>query len=196
MATPNPDSTTLERILAGIPEGRNTAIAYARQLALKDDRYKEFVRALDGDRKQDLGLLCNQHEIAPQDFLADINREAFPVIEEAMKFARGIAQGIVAERLPKVVHRGMIEGAKADGVTDRHFTLQKEGFHVTPKGTNINVNQQQINQQAAGLPVFEDQTNELAQILKDDEPLQLEAGEDFIDADTEVENDLREEQLA
>ena len=169
------------------------AIAYARQLALTDERYKELMRAFDEDKQCDLGDLCTKHEIAPQDFLADVNRTAYPVIEEAMKFARHIAQGIVAERLPKVVHRGMIEGAKADGVTDRHFTLQKEGFHATPKGMNINVSQQQINQQAAGLPIFEDQTKELADILKDNEPLQLESADDFIEA--ELVEDLREEQL-
>lgn len=185
--------STLELVLSGIPEGRVTAISYARQLAFTDDRYKELVRALDVDKKQDLGHLCRAHEIAPQDFLADINRAAYPVIDEALRFAHGISRGIVAAGLPKVVHRSMIEGKKADGVADRHFTLQNEGFHVAPKGTVISMTQ--VNQIAAGLDDFSDEVKDMASILGEDVPLELEAGEvDYVEAEL-VENSV-EEQLA
>lgn len=191
------DCSSLELILGGIPEGRRRAIIYVRQLAFEDERYEKFIADFDANKRQDLGHLCRKHAIAPQDFLADINRAAYPAIDEAMHFARGIAQGIVAERLPKVVHRGMIEGAKADGVADRHFTLQKEGFHVAPKGTTINLTQNQLNQQAAGLTPFEDDVREMAEILKDEEgPLELTEGDgEYIDVETELANDLEEEKV-
>lgn len=192
---PPEDASTLERILSAIPEGRANALAYARQLAFKDDRYKELIRDFDTDRKQDLGHLCRKHEIAPQDFLADLNREAYPVIDEAMKFAHGISRSIVAAGLPQVVHRGMKEGAKRDGVTDRHFVMQNEGFHVAPKGTVISLTQNQLNQQAAGLEDFSDEVKDMASILGESEPLQLEEGEtDYVEAEL-VDNNV-EEQLA
>lgn len=182
------EASTLERIISGIPDGRNTVLSYARQLAFKDDRYRDFIRDFDKDKRQDIGHLCREHNIAPQDFLADVNREAYPIIEEASKVAHGIARDIVTKRLPKVVDRGMIEAAKADGISDRHFTLQKEGFHVAPKGTVISLTQNQLNQQAAGLDDFSDEVKDMASILGESEPLQLEEGErDYINAEIEVE---------
>lgn len=185
----------LEELLSSIPGGRATAISYIRELALTSDSYKNLIREYDKNKRVDLGKLCEQFSIAPADLLADVNRAAYPVIEEASLLARGIAQGIVSKRLPKVVERGLLEGAKPDGIADRHFTLQKEGFHVAPKGTVISMNQ--INQQAAGLPSFEDETKSLADILTVDgavvEDNLLETGEtDYIE---EFEEDL-EEQLA
>lgn len=164
-------------------------MSYARTISFTNDKYKEFIKEYDEDKSIDLGTLCEKHSIAPADFLADINREMYPIADEAMKFAKTLATGIIAQRLPKVVERGMIEGAKADGVVDRHFTLQKEGFHIAPKGTQINIQQQNVA--AAGLQSFEDQTRELNDIFSSEveEDHLLEAGQepDYIEAE------LREE---
>lgn len=186
------DCSSLELILKGVPEGRRRVIIYVRQLAFEDDRYKALIRDFDEDKKQDLGDLCRKHNIAPQDLMADVNRAAYPILEEAMAFARGIAQGIVAERLPKVVNRGMIEASKSDGIADRHFTLQKEGFHVAPKGTTINLTQNQLNQQAAGLPNFSDDVKDMAALLGEDEPLALEAGDETDYIDSEISEKVEE----
>lgn len=142
------------------------------------------------DKHADLGHLCDKAGIAQRDFLAEINRELFPVVDEAKKFAHTLSHAVVAQRLPKVVERGMIEAAKADGVTDRHFILQKEGYHVAPKGTAINI--QQVNQQASGLPVFEEEVGAMAGIFTQDTPDdRLLEGGDFDDAVVaEVEEDL------
>ncbi len=185
------EASMLERILADIPDGRITAIGYMRQLSFKDDRYRDLIREFDKDKKQDIGHLCRQFEIPPQDALADINREAYPILDEASKMAHGIARGIINKRLPKIVERGAIEAAKSDGVADRHFTLQKEGFHVAPKGTVISMTQ--VNAQAAGLNDFSDDVKEMASILGSSEPLELESGEetDFIEA--ELAEDLEEQ---
>ncbi len=189
MKPPKPECSNLERILSSIPDGKLIALSYARTLSFKDDRYHELIATYDGNRSIDLGTLCEQCKIPPQDFLADINRAMYPLIDEAMNFAKGLATDIIAQRLPKVVQRGMIEGAKADGIADRHFTLQKEGFHTAPKGMMINVNQQ--NNTAAGIQSFEDQTKELNDILNADEDHLLESGDAFVEA--ELTEDLREE---
>jgi hypothetical protein len=156
-------ATNLERILAAIPEGRSIVLSYLRQMALTDETYKKLIQAYDADKKLDLGALCNELKIPHATLLADVMKEAYPIIEEALNLSKMISTGIVAARLPKVVERSLIEGAKREGITDRHFTLQNEGFHTAPKGMSINVNQNQIN---AGLPNFEDETKSLADILR------------------------------
>jgi len=148
---------------------------------------------LRGSPGEDLGHLCEQAGIAQRDFLAEINRELFPVVDEAKKFAHTLSTGVVAQRLPKVVERGMIEAAKSDGIADRHFIMQKEGFHVAPKGTAINI--QQVNQQASGLPVFEDEVKDMAEIFKaegpaDDHLIEGAVEGDYLDVSEEVESDL------
>lgn len=157
-------ASNLERILAAIPEGRSIVLSYLRQMSLTNDTYKKLIQSYD-DKKQDLGALCNELQIPHATLLADVMKEAYPIVEEAMNLSKMISTGIVAARLPKVVERGLIEGAKREGITDRHFTLQNEGFHTAPKGMSINVNQNTIN---AGLPNFEDETRSLADILKQD----------------------------
>lgn len=173
--------SNLEYMLANIPDGRKIAISYVRQIALDDDDFKAIARDLDADKKADLGDLCTKHKIAPVDFLARIVKESFPIADEALKLSHIISTKVVAQRLPKVVERGMIEAAKSDGVTDRHFVLQKEGFHVAPKGTVINMNQ--INQQAAGLPVFEDEARSLSDMLAGDDHQLTEGEQDYIEAE-------------
>ena len=173
--------SNLEYLIANIPDGRRLIVSYIRQLGLSDEKYKQIARDLDADKKADIGTLCDKHEIAHKDFLADVVREAFPIADEALKLSHIISTKVVAQRLPKVVQRGMIEASKADGVTDRHFILQKEGFHVAPKGTVINMNQ--VNQQAAGLPIFEDEARSLSDMLAGEDHL-IEAGEqDYVDAE-------------
>lgn len=192
-----PDCSNLERILAEIPDGRKLAVSYMRQLALTTPRYEPLVADFDSNPQLDLGLLCDRHKLPPADFLADINRVMYEITDEAMKFAKGVAQTIIAKRLPKVVERGLIEGAKADGIADRHFTLQKEGFHTAPKGTQINLNQQNL-QLGGGASSFEDHTRELNEILGDAVPedhlLDAANEKDFIEA--EVAADMKEEQVA
>ncbi len=183
------DATNLERILAELPDGRAIALSYVRQISLLDETATEYValiRDYDAGISKDLGTLCNLHKIPHAKFLARIVEEAFPIADEALNLSKVLSTKIVAARLPKVVERGMIEGAKADGVTDRHFTLQKEGFHVAPKGMSINLNQ--INAQAAGLPSFEDHTRSIADVLADDAHLLEEGETDFIEAELESED--------
>jgi len=188
------DASNLERILSAIPDGKATALSYARQIALRDDRYKNLMRDYDSDRKQDIGDLCMRYEISPAGFLGAVNEEAYPVVEEATKTAHMLSREIINARLPNVVKRGMIEGAKADGIADRHFTLQKEGFHVAPKGTIISMTQ--MNQQAAGLQSFEDSTKELNDILtvdgaiEEDDHLLTEGETEYIDVESEINADL------
>lgn len=189
------DASNLERILSSIQDGRQIALSFVRQLAVTDEKYKEFIREYDADKRVDLGTLCEKCNIPPADFLADINREMYPVLDEAMQFAQGLATHEISKRLPTVAKRAGIEGSKVDGVFDRHQLLMKSGHHVAPKGTVISMNQ--INQQAAGLPSFEDETKSLADILTVNgavvEDNLLETGEtDYIE---EFEEDL-EEQLA
>jgi hypothetical protein len=147
---------------------------------------------LRDEPRADLGDLCDRAGIEHRDFLAEVTRELFPVMEEAKKFAHALSAGVVAKRLPKVVERGMIEAAKADGIADRHFIMQKEGFHIVPKGTNIQL--QQVNQQAAGLPIFEDEVKDMAAALADEEvasDLLLGPGErDYIDTSVEEDETL------
>lgn len=182
--------TYLEALLSSIPEGRVTVISYLRELAIESEPYKNLIREYDKDPKADLGELCEQFHIQPADLLADVNRAAYPVLEEANKLARGIAQGVVNQRLAKVVERGMLEASKKDGVADRHFTLQREGFHIAPKGVSISMNQ--VNATAAGIPSFEDETKELSDILTVDgeviNDLQLSEGEsDYVECEEEEE---------
>lgn len=175
-------------MLDAIPDGRTIALSFARQIALNDEKFQELMRAFDTNPTQDLGNLCEQHQISPADFMAAVTRAAFPFIEESMKFAHAVSTSIVAKRLSKVVERGMIEGAKADGVVDRHFTLQKHGFHVAPKGTNINI--QNVNAQAAGIPTLEEETRSLNDILAvEDDHLLTEGAleQDFLEVETEEE---------
>ena len=179
------EASNLEYLIANIPDGRRLIVSYIRQLGLSDDKYKQIARDLDADRKADIGSLCDKYEIAHKDFLADVVREAFPIADEALKLSHIISTKVVAQRLPKVVERGMLEAAKADGVTDRHFILQKEGFHVAPKGTVINMNQ--VNQQAAGLPIFEDEARSLSDMLAGEDHLLEEGETDYVDAE-EVED--------
>lgn len=180
-----PDTATnLERAISELPDGRAIVLSYCRQIALTEDLYKTLIRDYDSDKTQDIGDLCNKHGIPHADFLARIVKEAYPIVDEMLNMSRVISTKIIAAKLPHVVNAGMDEGAKSDGVTDRHFTLQKEGFHVAPKGMSINVNQ--VNQQAAGLPNFEDETRGLADILSQpDERLLTEGDADYIDAEFE-----------
>lgn len=194
LATVRADATNLERLLAQIPQGRAIVVSYCRQIALEDDRYQALIREYDTNKKADLGALCTTHNIEHADFLATVMKTAYPLIDEAMKLSQMISTGIVAARLPRVVERGMIEGAKRDGIADRHFTLQKEGFHVAPKGVSINMNQ--VNASAAGLPNFEDETRQLSDILAvDGELLEdhlLEAGEtEYVEDEIEVEEGVK-----
>lgn len=180
--------STLERMLAAIPDGRTIALSFARQIALNDEKFQELIREYDEHPKSDLGDLCEKHTIAPADFMAAVTRAAYPFMEESMKFAHAVSTSIVAQRLSKVVERGMIEGAKADGVHDRHFILQREGFHIAPKGTNINI--QNVNAQAAGISTFEDETHSLSDILAVEEDHLLTEGsleQDFLEVETEEE---------
>lgn len=186
-------STNLERILAQIPTGRAIVISYARQIAIEDERYRHLIRDYDDHKRSDLGDLCTTHGIDHAEFLATIMKTAYPLIDEAMKLSHLISTGIVAARLPKVVERGMIEAGKADGVADRHFTLQKEGFHVAPKGMNISLNQ--INANAAGLPSFEDETRALSDILSVDgalieDGLLTEGETEYVEVEEELEEQL------
>jgi hypothetical protein len=191
------DATNLERILAQIPQGKAICISYARQIGLTDERFLHLIRDYDADRKSDIGTLCTTHGIPHAEFLSTIVKESYAITEEALNFSHAISTGIVAARLPKVVERGMIEGAKADGIADRHFTLQKEGFHVAPKGVNISMTQ--MNANAAGLPNFEDETRALSDILSTTDGTLVEdhllgAGDqDYVDAELETED---EEELA
>jgi hypothetical protein len=178
--------SNLEYMLANIPDGRKIAISYVRQIALDDEDFKAIARDLDADRKADLGDLCTKYKIAHADFLARIVKESFPIADEALKLSHIISTKVVAQRLPKVVERGMIEAAKSDGVTDRHFVLQKEGFHIAPKGTVINMNQ--VNQQAAGLPIFEDEARSLSDMLAGEDHQLTEGEPDYIEAE-EVEEE-------
>jgi hypothetical protein len=182
--------SNLEYMLANIPDGRKIAISYVRQIALDDDEWKALARDIDADKRADLGDLCTKHKIAHADFLARIVKESFPIADEALKLSHIISTKVVAQRLPKVVERGMIEAAKSDGVTDRHFILEKEGFHAARKGMNINLNQ--VNQQAAGLPIFEDEARSLSDMLAGDDHQLTEGESDYIEAE-EVE---LEEQVA
>lgn len=190
--TPKPvseNATNLEHLLAQIPQGRAICISYVRMLALDDKRFDKLIRDYDSNKKQDLGNLCTTHSIEHAEFLSLIMKMAYPVMDEALKLSHMISTGIVAARLPKVVERGYIEAGKRDGVADRHFVLQKEGFHVAPKGMNISLNQ--INANAAGLPSFEDSIKELDDILSvDGELLEdhlLEAGDENYIEETEAE---------
>jgi hypothetical protein len=187
------DATNLNRIIDSIDDGRAIVLSYARELGLTDNRYRDFIRDYDADKKIDLGVLCERHKIPPAEFLADVNKIAFSVTDEAMLLSKAISTKIVAAHLPKVVKRGMLEGAKADGIADRHFTLQQQGFHVAPKGVNISMNQ--VNQQQAGLPSFEDDTKDLANILADvdgevvEDRLLTEGTTEYV---SEIEHDLEE----
>lgn len=185
---PTRRGSTLELMLAEIPDGREIALSFARQVALNDDKFRELMRAYDLDHTLDLGELCELYSIAPADFMANITRAAYPFMEESMKFAHAVSTQIVAKRLSKVVERGMIEGAKADGTIDRHFILQKEGFHIAPKGTNIHI--QNVNAQAAGIPSLEEETHSLNDILATEEDHLLSEGtldQDFLEAELEEE---------
>lgn len=187
-STPPTHTSSLEMMLAAIPDGRIIALSFARQIALNDDKFKELIREYDQRPSSDLGDLCEKHAIPPADFMASVTRAAFPFIEESMKFAHAVSTSIVAKRLPKVVERGMIEGGKAEGTVDRHFILQKEGFHIAPKGTNINI--QNVNAQAAGIPTFEEETHSLSDILRVEEDHLLAEGtleQDFLEVETEEE---------
>lgn len=181
---PKRDSS-LELILNAIPDGRAIALSFARQIAIRDERFRELLRDYDDNLLQDLGDLCETYKIQPAEFMAEVNKEAFPFTEEAVKLAHTVSTAIVAKRLPKVVERGMIEGAKRDGTVDRHYILQKEGFHVAPKGTTINLNQ--VN--AGGVPSFEEETRELSSILQAEEDHLLGPAEEeeFIEVNEEVE---------
>lgn len=180
-------ASTLERMLSAIPEGRATALSYARELAVTDDRYKEFIRDYDSNKRGDLGELCRKHEIAPEQFLSDVVKAAYPITDEAINLSKIISRQTVAKMLPKVVERGLKEGAKAAGVVDRHQTLMAEGFHLAPKGQTINVNQ--FNQTAVVGNSFEEETKELALILKGDSEERLLEGmseeSDFIEVGEE-----------
>ncbi len=189
------DATNLERAISELPDGRAICISYVRQIAALDaeasPEYVGFIRDYDEDKSLDLGELCNRHKIPHAKFLARIVEEAYPIADELLNLSKVISTKVVAARLPKVVERGMIEGAKADGVADRHFTLQKEGFHVAPKGMSISLNQ--INQTAAGLPSFEDHTRSISDVLADDDHLLEPAETDFIDGEVEDEVEIEKE---
>lgn len=195
----SPEATNLERLIAQIPQGRSICISYVRVISLEDERFLNFIRDYDSNKRQDLGKLCDTHGIKHADFLAQIIKEAFPVVDEAMKLSHLISTGVVAKRLPRVVERGMIEAAKSDGVADRHFILQKQGFHVAPKGVSINMNQ--VNAGNGGLPNFEDETRALSDILSESvdgqliEDVQLTEGDDddYVEIEeTELEKELVE----
>lgn len=187
--------SSLEEILNAVPRGRTTAISYAHIIALnmpEDSPWRNLVGMLRDNPGGDIGHLCDAVGLPQRDFLAEINRELFPVVDEAKKFAHTLSHAVVAQRLPKVVERGMIEAGKPDGIADRHFILQKEGYHIAPKGTAINI--QQVNQQASGLPVFEDEVKEIADILDEDiAPADHQLGPgtgDYINVEDEVEEDV------
>jgi hypothetical protein len=157
------EASSLELILDSIDNGRIMAIDYVRQLALTDDRYRDLIHDYDADPTLDLGDLCLKHKILPVEFWTDINKEMFPVADEALKFGSAMATHEIAKRMGAIGRRAAIEGTKAEGVFDRHQLLMKTGQHLAPKAASININQ--VNQQAAGLPSFEDETKELASIL-------------------------------
>lgn len=183
------EASTLERMLSAIPEGRATALSYARELAIDNSKYKEFIRAYDSNKGADLGELCRKHEIPPEQFLADVVKAAYPITDEAINLSKIISRQTVARMLPKVVERGLKEGAKSAGIVDRHQTLMAEGFHLAPKGQTINVNQ--FNQTAVVGNSFEEETKELALILKGDSEERLLEGlpeeADFIEVEEEEE---------
>lgn len=180
--------SSLEEILSAVPRGRSTAVSYAYLIAQRAEvgsPWKQLAEAMMNDTRADIGHLCDRVGIQQADFLAEITRELFPVADEAKKFAHALSSIVVAQRLPKVVERGMIEAAKPDGIADRHFVLQKEGYHIAPKGTVINM--QQLNQTSAGSHVFEDEVASMDKIFDADDTDAIEghllpAGEgDFTD---------------
>lgn len=185
------EASTLERMLSAIPEGRATAISYARELAIEDEKYEAFIRDYDNNKRGDLGQLCRTHSIPPEQFLADVVKAAYPITDEAINLSKVISRHHVARMLPKVVERGLKEGAKAEGVVDRHQTLMAEGFHLAPKGGMV-INMNQVNQQAAGLSAFEEETRELTSILSgaadEDHLLEGVAETDYIEVE-EVEEE-------
>lgn len=186
-AKPRPKrSSSLELILGAVPSGREIALSFARQIAIRDERFTSLLRDYDANPLLDLGDLCETHKILPADFMAEVNKEVFPYMDEAVKLAQAASMKVVAKRLTKVVERGYIEGAKSGGVTDRHEILMKEGFHVAPKGNTINLNQ--INA-GGGVPSFEEETRELSSILQtEDDYLLGPAEEEFIEA-SEIEEE-------
>src|SRR5258705_11914411 len=86
------DASPLERMLSAIPEGRITAVSYARELALDDPIYKDFIRDYDANPRSDLGILCRKHSIAPEQFLADIVKSAYPITDEAINLSKVISR--------------------------------------------------------------------------------------------------------
>lgn len=176
----------LELVLGAIPDGRSIALSFARQIALRDERFEHILRDYDADNTLDLGDLCEAHKVAPAEFMAEVNKEAFPFVSEALNLAHTISTSIVAKKLPRVVERGMIEGAKKDGIADRHQILMKEGFHVAPKGPTINMNQVNMG---GNVPSFEDETRELSSILQP-EVLGPAGEHEFIEVYEEVEEEI------
>lgn len=183
---PKPKRTSiLEQTLAAVPDGRNIALSFAREVAVRDERFQAVLREYDTDPLKDLGDICESQKIPPAEFLGEITKEAYPYVEEAVKLAHVSSSRIVARRLAKVVERGYIEGAKKDGVDDRHQILMKEGFHIAPKGNVINMNQ--VNA-GGGLRSFEEETRELSSLLQSEaHQLGPAEDEDFIEVEEEEE---------
>lgn len=174
--------STLEVILSSMPSGRRLALSYARQIALtgEDERWKKLMALHDSNTRTDLADLCDEVGLPYADFFAEINREMYPFTEQASKFARATSVAIVGRHLPRVVERGMLEAAKPEGIADRHYHLQNEGFHVAPKGINLQMNQVQ-GMQMQGLPSFEDAAKKVDGALQ--QPQLTEGDEEYIDLD-------------
>lgn len=186
---------SLDYALSFIPAGRKLAMNSVLEFTFTEDhpRYKEYSELWKTYNNtpqrglKPLEFFCKAAKIKPEDFLGD-------VVALAHKHGQNTAKLVASTMLPKVVQRAYKEGAKASGIDDRHKLLQNEGFMPTPKGTSININQQQMNVEGSGLSSFEDMTKEIAETMSDTdaidgdfEPLQLESGNtEFLGADVEI----------
>lgn len=186
---------SLDYALSFILQGRKLAMNSVLEFTFTEDHprfkeYNELWKMYNETPQRGLKPLehfCKAAKIKPEDFLGD-------VVALAHKHGQNTAKLVASTMLPKVVQRAYKEGAKASGIDDRHKLLQNEGFMPMPKGTSININQQQMNVERSGLASFEDETKEIAEIMSDTdaidgdfEPLQLEAAStEFLGADVEI----------
>ena len=173
-----PFESTLAYVFKGAG-GKLTAIEAARMAQDEDERLKKMVYAWDQATQRDkdnlkLEDLCSAADVRPDEFLG-------LVLPSLHRRNMDISRIIASMAHPKIVEAAVASAQTTWVSLDRQMLLSQSGFLPTKNGPSINIDNRKqtlvagnggkvsVEDGTAGLPSFEQDAIEGAQVLRNDE---------------------------
>jgi hypothetical protein len=163
--------TTLDDMLRGIGKTKwdckCVAMGYVKLLSDTYSKFEDMAKAWDAltpakQKATSLDALCEAAGVPVSEFLARVAPKAHEIGSNLAKMFVGMAQ-------PHMVKRSIEAGMESDGFRDRQMILQSGGIAPSPKGINVNVqqNNQQNNVSESALPDFDSDCIDLVATVRE-----------------------------